>query len=106
MTKSKKPEARWLSEDYPVVVLYAHLSPEETMKLAEHDIGDIELDYGKITSVKHGWVQYRKVGEDDLVCCEDGVEPGDTVLWVSEKETRPKGVVSKLTIPTFEGWEQ
>src|SRR5574344_717053 len=106
MTSPKKPEARWLSEDYPVVILHAHLSKDEAMKLAEHDIGDIELDYGKITSVTHGWVRYRKIGEDDLMCCEESVEAGDTVLWVvSEKETRPKGVVSQITIPTFEGWE-
>lgn len=104
MTKSKPPEARWLNEDYPVVIMYAHISAEEAMKIAEHDIGDIDCDYGKITSVIHGWVKYQKVGEDDLPMCEDGIEEGDTVLTITEKSERPRGVVSRVTIPVFEGF--
>lgn len=105
MTKPKKPEARWVTEDYPVVIMYAHVTAEEAMKIAEHDIGDIKEDYGDITSVIHGWVRYAKASEDDLVMCEDYIEVGDTVYWITEKKERPKGVVSKVTIPVFDRWE-
>lgn len=104
MTKSKKPEARWVSEDYPVVIFYAHVSVEQATEITEHDIGDVKEDYGNITAVNHWWVQYRKVGEDDLVNCECDVEPGDTVLWMKESEKRPKGIVTKVTVPEFDGW--
>lgn len=101
---TKKPEARYLTEDYPVVIFYTHCSVEEAMKIADHDIGDINEDYGNITGVNHWWVKYQKCGEDDLPACEDGIDAGDTVLVVVEKTTRPKGVVSRITVPIFDGW--
>lgn len=104
MVSKHKPEARWLTEDYPVVIFYAHVSKDEASKIAEHDIGDIQEDYGDITGVNHWWVKYQKVGEDDLTMCEDGVESGDTVLVVKETTNRPKGVVSRITVPIFSGW--
>ena len=105
MTKPQPPRALWLTEDYPVVIFHAHVSPEEAMKIAEHDIGDIELDYGKITGVNHYWAQYRKVGEDDLVWCDGNVEAGDSVFVVKHVTKRPKGVCTKVTVPDFDGWE-
>lgn len=101
---TKKPEARYLTEDYPVVIFYAHVSPEEADRIAEHDIGDIEKDYGKITGVNHWWVKYQIVGEDDMPSCGEGIEIGDTALFLVEKAARPKGVVTKVTIPIFDGW--
>lgn len=100
----KKPEARYLTEDYPVVIFYAHVTPEEATKIAEHDIGDIKEDYGNITGVNHWWVKYQIAGEDDMPSCEDGIEIGDTVLVVKETTMRPKGVVSRITVPIFDGW--
>ena len=105
MTKAKSPRAMWLTEDYPVVILHAHVSPEEAMKISEHDIGDIEQEYGKITSVNHYWAQYRKAGEDDLPSCVDGIEEGDTVLCIRHTGKRPRGVCTKVTVPVFDGWE-
>lgn len=101
---AKKPEARYLTEDYPVVILYAHVSPEEAMNISEHDIGDIKENYGNITGVNHWWVRYQKVGEDDMPSCGDGLEVGDTALVIRETTTRPKGVVTKITVPIFDGW--
>jgi len=103
--KTKTPEANWLSEDYPVVIFYAHVTAEEAMKLADHDMGDIKEDYGNITGVNHWWLKYQKVGEDDLSGCVDGVEAGDTCLIVKETSIRPKGVVTRITVPIFDGWE-
>jgi hypothetical protein len=37
--------------------------------------------------------------------CEDGIEEGDIVLVVKETAMRPKGIVSKITVPIFDGWE-
>ena len=104
MTNPKNPESRYLTDDYPVVIFYAHVSAEEAMTIANHDIGDIKEDYGNITNVNHWWVQYQRVGEDDLPSCEDGIEAGDIVLVVKETTVRPKGVVSKITVPVFDGW--
>ena len=102
---TKKPEARYLTEDYPVVIFHAHVSPEEAMNIAEHDIGDIKQEYGNITGVNHWWAKYQKIGEDDMPSCEDGLEIGDTALFVRETTNRPKGVVTRITVPIFDGWE-
>lgn len=103
--KTKSPKAEWLTEDYPVVILYAHVTAEEAMKLAEHDIGDIKEEYGNITGVNHWWLKYQKIGEGDLIWCVDGCEAGDTVFVVKETSVRPKGVVTRITVPIFDGWE-
>jgi len=101
MTNPKKPEARYFNEDYPVVIVYAHVTQTEAMTIAERDIGDIESDYGKCTSVSHEWCRYKKVNEDDLMGCDDGVEEGDTVMWMCGKK-KPAGVVTKITVLEFE----
>ena len=105
MTKQKKPEARWCTEDYPVVIFYAHVSAGDALKIAEHDIGDIKEDYGEITGVNHWWIKYQKVGEDDLPSCDGDIDVGDTVMMMKETTKRPKGVVTRVTVPIFSGWE-
>ena len=78
--KTKNPEAHWLSEDYPVVIFYAHVTPEYAMKLADHDMGDmtytmfmngdksiagmLQTPKDKIGHVPPHWMSY--IGVDDI----------------------------------------
>lgn len=103
MRVKKDPEALFWNYDFPVVISGAHLPVDEAMKLAEHDIGDIELDYGKCIGVKYWWARYQFVSEDDYDEYSEDLIPGKDSMWyIYETKKRPKGICKKVTILEFE----
>jgi hypothetical protein len=102
MTKPNPPQAIFWNDDYPVVIIGAHLSKEDAMIMAEHDIGDIDLDYGVCKCVYHWWAQYRFLRDGDYIDCDNDLESGKDGLWfVKRTENRPKGVTQRITILEF-----
>jgi hypothetical protein len=101
--KVKTGEAVHFNDDYPVVIMNVHISPEEAMIIAEHDIGDIELDYGKCIGVRHFWAKYQFVSENDEPLDDYDLTPGKDSLWyIYETTKRPKGVVKRVTVLEFD----
>lgn len=100
----KKGEAVHFNEDYPVVIMDVHISPEEAMVIAERDIGDIELDYGKCIGVRHFWARYQFIGEGDALddYDDDYVAGKDSLWYMYETSKRPKGVVKRVTVLEFD----
>ena len=103
MTKKIKPgEAVHFNYDYPVVIMNVHISPEEAMVIAEHDIGDIESNYGKRIGARHFCARYQFVSEEDGADDYDFI-PGKDALWyIYETSKRPKGVVKRVTVLEFD----
>lgn len=99
----RNPTALYWNYDYPVVIEGDHVSETEAMKIAEHDIGDIELDYGKCKSVKHCWARYQFVAEGDDDQDDYDLIPGKDSMWyIYESSKRPKGVCKKITVVEFD----
>jgi hypothetical protein len=93
-----KPELVRFTDDI-YVIIGAHLTLEEAQeqfgKEYNEEIDDDEpatIDY-----IKHWWVRYEYIGENN--CPEDfDPEPGDAIWLLKEQEKRPKGVVRKATV--------
>lgn len=99
MTKPEKPRALFFNEDFKIVILGAHLDLKDAVELAEHDIGDVELNNGKCISVKRVWARYGFLSPEE---CDWDVEPGDQGWTLICQSARPKGIVTKATLMEFE----
>lgn len=93
-----KPELVRLTDDI-IVIIGAHLSLEEAREQFSKEY-DEEIDSdlpATIDSVKHWWMRYEFIGEDN---CPDNwdPEPGDRLWMLKEQEKRPKGCVRKATV--------
>jgi hypothetical protein len=104
MTKNiKGGEAVHFNDDYPVVIMDVHVSPEEAIAIANRDYGDIELDYGKCIGVRHFWAKYQFISEYDDATDDYDLTPGKDSLWyIYETTKRPKGVVKRVTVLEFD----
>jgi hypothetical protein len=94
---TKKPEAISFNEDYPVVILGAHLSKEDAIELAKHDLGRYFVDYGIVERVHHWYVKYRFQSDEDYISGYVDDKPVRVGAWYMCK-TRPKGVFRKATV--------
>ena len=100
-----KPELLRLTDGIYVIV-GSHLSLEEAQKQfgKEYDEERDEFDDEKkipiistIDSVKHWWMRYEFIGENN--CPDDyDPEPGDQLWMLKEQEKRPKGCVRAATV--------
>lgn len=85
----------FLLNDNTLVIAGAHLTAEE----AEAQFGEEFRKYdrvGEILFVRHGWLRYEKIAEDDMDF--EDIEPG-TSLWILyETKNRPRGVTRAATV--------
>jgi hypothetical protein len=85
------------------VIVGSHLTIEEARAQFGKEY-DSEVDNDTLTeidSVKHWWVRYEYIGEDNCPDDYDDPEPG-TRLWMLKEQTkRPKGVVRKATVINY-----
>lgn len=93
----KEPEAVQFNEDYPVVIFGAHLSKEEAIALAIHDLGDDFVDYDEVERVHHWYIRYEFQSDEDYISGYVDDKPVKIGAWFIHK-TRPKGVVRKATV--------
>jgi hypothetical protein len=100
-----KPELVRFSDD-TYIIIGAHLTLEEARDQfgkeydSEVDAYDDEAKkeiFTPIESVKHWWVRYEFIGEDN---CPDDFEgdPGDSMWILHEREKRPKGITRRATV--------
>lgn len=95
----KKPELIRFTDDVYVIV-GAHLTAEEAQEQfgKEYD-EEIDLDeIATIDTVKHWWVRYEFIGENNCPDDYEDWEYGDKLWMLKEQTVRPKGVVRKATV--------
>lgn len=102
MKPTAKPAELVRFSDGSLVIVGAHLTLEEAQSQFGEEYGEEEFDYegdqlGKISSVKHWWIRYEFIGEDN---CPEDFEPekGDRCWILREQEKRPGGCVKRATV--------
>jgi len=93
--------------DGVMVIIGAHLSLEEAKEQFGKEYNE-EVDafddnagipiVSTIDEVKHWWVRYEFIGENNCPDDYDDPEPGDALWMLKEQEKRPKGCTRKATV--------
>lgn len=97
--KQDKPYLTALS-DFTYVIVGEHLTVEEANRQFGEEYSRESDTSGGIVGVKHYWMRYEFIGEDN---CPDEMDPEDfgkgEGCWVLKEQTkRPKGATVKVTV--------